>query len=154
MKVRRDISSIPLRTAEGTWDTIVDLVTGEGTIDGDQFTLAATVIASLIADEAFQDYPLIMTGVSHRLVIYLRHGAEAMEAVAGVDELIWNPTAGDWRLYVPCADEDFDWAKKVLGERAPRFVVIKPGDAVGEEQDSKAVQTSEGLSVNWGAFSK
>lgn len=154
MKVRRDISSIPLRTAEGTWDTIVDLVTGEETVDGGQLTAAATVMASLITDEAFKDHPLTLTSVSHRLVIYLRHGAEAMEAGADVDKLTWNPTAGDWRLYVPCPDEEFGWAKKVLGERAPRLVVIKPGDAAGGDEDSKASQKNQGLSVNWGVFGK
>lgn len=154
MKVRREISSIPLRTAEATWDTIVELVAGEETVDGDQLIAAATVMASLITDEAFKDHPLTLAGVSHRLVIYLRHGAEAMESGAGIDRLNWNPTAGDWRLYVPCPDEDFDWAKRVLGERAPRFVVVKPGDAVGDDEKSDTAQEDLGQSVNWGVFGK
>ncbi len=87
MKVRRDISSIPLRTAEETWETIVGLVTGEGTIDGDQLKAAASVMVSLITDEAFKDHPLTMTGVSHRLVIYLLHGPDALETGADVDRL-------------------------------------------------------------------
>jgi hypothetical protein len=30
MRVRRDVSSIPLRTASETWQRIIDLVTGAG----------------------------------------------------------------------------------------------------------------------------
>ena len=152
MKVRRDISSIPLRTAEETWETIVGLVTGEGTIDGDQLKAAASVMASLITDEAFKDHPLTMTGVSHRLVMYLLHGPDALETGVDVDRLAWNPTAGDWRLYLPCPEEDFDWAKKTLAERAPRFVVIKPSDAAGGEDAGKDSNKSESLTVNWGVF--
>ena len=33
MKVRRDIASIPVRSAGETWQAIVDLITGEGSVD-------------------------------------------------------------------------------------------------------------------------
>ena len=33
MKVRREIASVPLRTAGETWQAIVDLITGHGSID-------------------------------------------------------------------------------------------------------------------------
>ncbi|MCG8693974.1 MAG: hypothetical protein MI806_22445 [Minwuiales bacterium] len=152
MKVRREISSIPLRTAEGTWETFVELVTGHETVDGGQLSAAATVMASLITDEAFKDHSLTMTGVSHRLVVYLLHGLDAMEAGYDVDNLTWNPTAGDWQLFIPCPEEDFDWAKRVLAERAPRFFVIKPGEAIGQHEDDNLAQKSDGLSVSWEVF--
>jgi len=40
MKIRRDVASIPLRSAAETWRAIVDLVTGDGSVD----RLAALVI--------------------------------------------------------------------------------------------------------------
>ncbi len=152
MKVRRDISSIPLRTAEETWKVIKDLVTGDDSVEPEQFNAAATVMASLIADEAFNDNPLSMTGVSHRLVMYLFHGSDALEAGADVDALAWNPTAGDWRLFVPCPEEDFEWAKKTLSSRAPRFVVITAGESVDTGDEAKNAAKSEGLAVNWRVF--
>ena len=33
MKIRRDIASVPLRSAEETWRAIIDLVTGDGSVD-------------------------------------------------------------------------------------------------------------------------
>ncbi len=152
MKVRRDISSIPLRTAEETWKVIEDLVTGDDSVEPEQFNAAATVMASLIADEAFNDNPLTMTGVSHRLVMYLFHASDALEAGADVDALAWNPTAGDWRLFVPCPEEEFNWARKTLSSRAPRFVVIKPGDSVDAGEETKDATKRERLAVNWGVF--
>ncbi len=152
MKVRRDISSIPQRSAEETWQTIVALVTGLDSVDAAQFDAAATVMASLIADEEFKSEPLVLTGVSHRLVIYLKYAQDALEHGNNVDKLAWNPTAGDWTLYVPCSEEQLDWAKKTLSSRAPRFVVHKYGDAPQEEAGK--AQKNESLTINWGAVTQ
>lgn len=152
MKVRRDIGSIPLRSAEDTWQVIRRLVTGAGSVDSGQLDAAATVMASLISDEAYEEEPLTLAGVSHRLVVYLRHGPKALEHGAAVDPLAWNPTAGDWTFFVPCLDEQFDWAKKTLASRAPRFTVLKYGDKP-EGDDGQASRT-EALSVDWGVFDR
>ena len=150
MKVRRDIASIPLRSAEETWTEYKKLVTGAGSVDAGQFDAAATVMTSLITDEAFRDEPLTLTGVSHRLVVYLLHGHDALEAGADIDKLAWNPTAGDWKLFVPCPEEQCDWAKKTLAARAPRFIVLKPGEKVKEEEETAAAEAA--LGVDWEVF--
>jgi hypothetical protein len=152
MKIRRDISSIPLRTAEETWGTIRQLVTGPGSIEAEQFDAAASIMASLTTDESFRDEPLILLGMSHRLVIYLQYGADALEAGDAVDSLNWNPTSGDWTLYVPCAEEQFDWVKKALTSRASRFVLLKPGVTVPDEDEETA--KSENVEINWTVFEK
>lgn len=152
MKVRRDMASIPLRSAEETWAEYKKLVTGAGSADAGQFDAAATVMTSLITDEAFRDEPLTLTGVSHRLVVYLLHGHDALEVGADIDKLAWNPTAGDWTLFVPCPEEQYDWTKKTLAARAPRFVVLKPGEKVKEEEESAAAEAV--LGVNWEVFGR
>jgi hypothetical protein len=152
VKVRRDIASIPLRSAEATWAEYTNLVTGSGSGDTAQLDAAATVMASLIVDEAFRDEPLTLTGVSHRLVVYLLHGHDALEAGSGIDRLAWNPTAGDWKLFVPCPEEQYTWAKKALATRAPRFVVLKPGEKVKEEGETAAAEAA--LGVNWEVFGR
>ena len=150
MKVRRDISSIPLRSADETWQTITRLITGTGSLDTGQLNAAATVMASLISDEAFKDEPLTLAGVSHRLVIYLLHGSDGLEHGQTLDALNWNPTAGDWTLFVPCPDEQFDWVKKTLARRATRCVVMRPGEKPAGED--KMTDKAEALSINWSAF--
>lgn len=150
MKIRRDIASIPQRSAAETWAVFKDLVTGPGSMDTDQFDAAASVMASLITDEGFKDDPMTLTGGGNRLVTYLTYGHEALEFGAGVDKLSWNPTAGDWQLYVFCAKEQFNWVKKTLALRTPRFVVIEPGyeiDASDNEDTDKSA-----AKVNWEVF--
>ena len=151
MKVRRDIASIPLRSSEETWAEYKRLVTGPDSVDAGQFDAAATVMTSIITDEAFRDEPLTLAGVSHRLVVYLLHGHDALEAGPNIDKLAWNPTSGDWKLFVPCPEEQFGWAKKTLAARAPRFVALKPGEKVKEEETEVA---EAALGVNWEVFGR
>lgn len=153
MKVRRDIASIPLRSAVDTWAEYKKLVTETGSVDVEQFDAAASVMTSLITDEAFKDEPLALTGVSHRLVVYLLHGHDALEVGTNIDKLAWNPTAGDWKLFVPCPKEQYDWAKKTLATRAPRFVVLKPGERAKEEEED-AGTAKAGVDVNWEVFDR
>ena len=153
MKVRRDIASIPLRSAADTWSEYQKLVTGKGSVDVDQFDAATSVMTSLITDEDFKDEPLTLAGVGDRLVAYLVHGHEALEAGASIDKLAWNPTAGDWKLYFSCPEEQFDWAKKTLATRAPRFVILKPGEKIKEEEKD-AGTAKAAVDVNWEVFAR
>ena len=41
MRIRRDIASIPVRSANETWSAIVALVTGDGSVDREQLAAAA-----------------------------------------------------------------------------------------------------------------
>lgn len=150
MKVRRDISSIPLRTAEKTWEAICNLITGSDSKDKAQLDNAASVMHSLIADELFAENPITMTG-SHRLVIYLRYRADALEEGEAVDGLEWNPTASDWAMYVPCDDENYDWVKKTLASRAPRLVVHKKNETPWDN-DKKATASEQKMEINWGVL--
>lgn len=150
MKVRRDISSIPLRTAEKTWEVICGLITDKDSKDTAQLDAAASVMHSLIADELFDENPITMTG-NHRLVMYLRYRADALEEGEAVDSLEWNPTAGDWTMYVPCDDENFDWIKKTLVARAPRLVVHRKGETPWDD-DKKASASEQKMEINWGVL--
>lgn len=150
MKVRRDISSIPLRTAEKTWEVIRDLITGENSKDAAQLDNAASIMHSLIADELFAEYPLTITG-SHRLVIYLRYRADALEEGEEVDALEWNPTTGDWTMYVPCDDDNFEWVKKTLASRALRLVVHRKNETPWDD-NKKTTSAEEKIEINWGVL--
>ncbi len=150
MKIRRDVSSIPLRSAEETWDTIVDLVTGSESVDRDQLLAARAVIASLIADELYADHPLTWSGVGSRLVVYLRYRADAIQEGGDVDELLWNPTAGDWHLRVPCDAENLAWAREEIQEKAPRIELHEPGESESDsESPEKASAARRPLRIDW-----
>src|SRR5258707_15584217 len=101
MRVRRDISSIPSRSAGDTWQRIVDLVTGPGSKDVQQLKNAAGVMGSIITDEHPSIRAIMLEGVGPQLRVYCRYGMKAVEEGGKVDSLTWNPTAGDWGMYVP-----------------------------------------------------
>jgi hypothetical protein len=51
MRIRRDVSSIPVRSGRETWAQILDLVTGKESKDTAQLQAVAGVMASIITDE-------------------------------------------------------------------------------------------------------
>lgn len=155
MKIRRDISAIPARTAEATWAAITALITRTESVDRGQLDSAASMMASIITDEHLKDHPLTIKGVGPRLVIYCRYGTDAVEADAGVDPIDWNPTGGDWTMFVPCDDKNLSWVRNALKTRASRLVVHSldehPEDAV---EKSEAAGRSAGFEINWGALGR
>jgi hypothetical protein len=148
MKVRRDIASIPKRSAAETWRVIVHLITGSGSAEAATLTAAASVMESLIADECPATVPIVVKGVGSRLVIYCLFGEAALEAGTDVDKLNWNPTAGNWAMTVPAESGDVAWMNNALKVRAPRITVHDMNAAF--EDDEPAV--AQALKINWGAL--
>jgi len=150
MRVRRDVSAIPLRSASETWRTIVDLVTGAKSKDIEQLKSAAGVMGSIITDEHPAARAIMIEGVGPQLRIYCRYGMKAIEAGDSVDALTWNPTAGDWTMHVPCDAENMEWVKAALSKTAPRLRVFDVAGADrGEEDDAPAAAKQSGVVVDW-----
>jgi hypothetical protein len=151
VKVRRDIASIPRRSAKETWDAVVDLITGPGSVDSATLTEAASIMQSLIADEHPRKVPIVVKGAGNRLVIYLVVGEEAMDADMSVDELNWNPTKGNWSITAPADADDVDWMNKTLKTRAPR-ISVHDVNTVPSGDDEDISSETAGISINWGAL--
>lgn len=150
MRIRRDIASIPARSAAETWAAIVKLVTGTDTVSRDQLDAAASIMESLIADEQLASIPMVFSGCGPRVLIYCVHNEQAMEAGLSIDPLAANPTAGDWRLTAPCEDDDVAWMNKSLAARAPRLSVHAAKDAPSSTDDDSA----KAIEIDWGAVGK
>lgn len=156
MKVRRDIASIPVRSAGETWAVIESLITGAGSVAGDSLKAAASVMASLIADEHPATVPIVVKGNGPRLVIYLLYNEAALEAGTAIDPLTWNPTAGSaWAMTAPCEAGDVDWMNEALKERAPRIAVHDVANPPEDrEQAAAADSNAKALSINWGVLDR
>jgi hypothetical protein len=142
MRVRRDISSIPHRSASDTWQRIVDLVTGADSKDVQQLESAGGVIASIITDEHPSLRPILFEGVGPQIRIYCRYGLKAVEEGSSVDALTWNPTAGDWTMHVPCDTDNIEWVRASLGKTSPRIKVFDVAEDERAEDDQPAVVAS------------
>jgi hypothetical protein len=150
MKVRRDIASIPKRSAADTWHEIVKLITGSGSVDAATLTAATSVMESLITDEHPARVPIVLKGVGSRLVIYCLFGEDAMDADMDIPKLNWNPTAGNWAMMAPTEAGDVAWMNETLRERAPRISVHDFNAAPADDDDKAAA--SEELTIDWGAL--
>ena len=150
MRVRRDISSIPQRSASETWQRIVDLVTGRGSTDIQQLNAAAGVMASIITDEHPSSRAIILEGVGPQLRLYCRYGMAAIEAGGAVDVLTWNPTAGDWTMHVPCDAENLAWVKASLAGSSPRIKVFDVAEAERADEENKvATRGAPEIVIDW-----
>jgi hypothetical protein len=153
VKIRRDIASLPARTAKETWAAIVKLVTGAGSVDAEQLEAAASVVCSAIADEHSAKVPIVLKGGGARLVLYTLHAADAMEVGLTVDKLTWNPTASDaWAMTVPCSREDIRWMSKALAERAPRITVHDVNEMPVAEVESTGKAAD--VEIDWTALER
>ena len=149
MRIRRDIASIPVRSANETWSAIVALVTGDGSVDREQLIAASSVVESLIADEQPAIAPIVFKGCGSRVLINCLYDEDAMEAGLAIDSLNANPTAGDWQMTAPCEEDDVDWMNNTLKERAPRMTVHAAHEPPADEDADEAAKV---LEIDWGAL--
>ncbi len=149
MRIRRDISSIPERSASETWQRIIDLVTGSGSKDVQQLKTAAGVMGSIITDEHPSARAIVLEGVGPQLRIYCRYGMKAIEQRDHVDPLNWNPTAGDWTMHVPCDADNIDWVKESLSSTSPRIKVFDVKDEERAEDKEQQSSAKAEIVVDW-----
>ena len=151
MRVRRDVSSVPFRSAGETWQMIVDLVAGKGSKDVQQLKNAAGVMGSIITDEHPASRAIMLEGVGAQLRIYCRYGMKAIEEGSAVDPLTWNPTAGNWTMHVPCDAENMAWVKESLSKTSPRIKIFDADEAdrAEEEQQEAAAKSGSEVVVDW-----
>jgi hypothetical protein len=150
MRVRRDISSIPHRSASETWQRVIELVTGPDSKDTEQLRAASGVMASIITDEHPGSKAIVLEGVGAQLRIYCRYGMKAIEEGSDVDALTWNPTAGDWTMHVPCDTDNMSWVKASLAKTSPRIKVFDVADEERSEDPSVSTAKAAGaIAIEW-----
>ena len=149
MRIRRNIASIPIRSAQETWSAIVDLVTGTDSTDSEQLVAAASTMESLIADEHPLKTPIVFKDSGPRVFFYCLYGEDAMEAGLEIDSLTSNPTAGDWHVTAPAEAEDVEWMNRTLHQRAPR-ITIHDVDEAPPDDTEQAANTAKEFEIDWG----
>lgn len=153
MKVKREIASVPVRSAGETWSAIVALISGTDTPDVATLKAAASIMESLIADEHPATVPIVVKGNGDRLVIYCRYNEDAIELGTTIDKLTWNPTGSSgWKITAPTEAGDVTWMNDALKSRAPRISVHDVASPPADEEATKAA--ADGLTIDWGVLGK
>jgi hypothetical protein len=149
----RKVAGSPIRTSSEAWDVICKLVAPDPASPARKVLSKATGVAcSSIASEVLNDKPIVVLGPGPRIRFYALYGDDA---VSGEDiseaALPEAPSTGDWRMSIPCPDEDFDWCKKEIKSCAPYISVRRLDDEV-PDRDGKA--SAAQLKINIEEFLK
>ena len=140
---RRTFRSTPARDALATWTAIVDLL-ARGTAGAARTELLAVagIAASVIADHAPEDAPIVATCDGPRTRIYCLYDDDAIDGSdANEDPLGFDPLKGDWRVSLPAPAEDLSWVRAALKEHSDRITARDPDTPVSKDQSRKSTDT-------------
>lgn len=148
----RKFVATPERTAATTWGEITALVCGSDQVAKQEFIKIEGLAACSISEETLRDDALVIAGVGPRLRVYCLYGEDAITGDRKNEEpLSWKPTDGDWKGYLPCTSEDFDWMTKAIKERSSRFTAYDVAQGlpkeVSESQDEQSQSQGEAKST-------
>jgi hypothetical protein len=126
--LRRDIVSVPRRTAGETWDRISELVSKEGSDARADMHAARHVATALIAQEATRDEPAIFSGSGPQIRVYSLHDDASLEADLDDERpLVTYVAEGDWSASLPADESDVEWATGALKKVSSRITVRATG---------------------------
>ncbi len=151
--VKRQIRATPHRTVDEAWKLIVNLLAPDDkSAARADFGRVAGVIAQVIASEAPKTAPIVVFGSGPRVRLYCMYDDDAMTGDdANENSLSFTATDGDWRMSVPCLDEDLEWVRKQLKSRSSRIVAREIGEDV-EDNESSATHASSHVEVDVKTF--
>jgi hypothetical protein len=138
----RRFRSSPYRDTSQTWALIVDLLTkGENTQARKELLSVKGIAASLIADRAMKDAPIIATCEGPRTRIYCLYDDDAVDGSdASEDSLGFDPLKGGWAVSLPCPADELDWVQSALKEHSSRITArdLAAGISTEEQKSSNS----------------
>jgi hypothetical protein len=142
--VARRFASTPNRTSAETWEAILSIISKNGAEARSELESISGFAASTIADEIPKDAPIVLCGNGPLLRIYCLYGEDA---VIGDDcdesALSWNPTDGDWRLFLPFTAGDLQWISNALQKKSTRIFAYEAGKEPIEPDDGERAGRTE-----------
>ena len=128
------------------------LISETGSTARKDFDAVSGIAACLIADETPKDSPIVVARVGPRLRIYCLYDEDAVTGEdADETALSWNPTDGNWKMWLPAAREDLDWVERQLANRGSRIVAYELEKGV-PDGDSARPEGRQAIVVNVEAF--
>jgi hypothetical protein len=153
--IARRIRATPERSGTEAWSVITELISQPGSLARKELEAAGGVAACLIADETPKESPIVVAGSGPRLHIYCLYG-EASVVGEDADEaaLTWDPTDGEWKLWLPAPREDLEWVRRELGKRGTRIAAYELEEGEPEGDAARPEGRGANLSVNVEAFKR
>jgi hypothetical protein len=138
----RTFASTPRRDAAQTWIAIVELLTQGKSVPARNELLAVSgIAASIIADQAPKDSPIVNTCDGPRTRIYCLYDDDAIEGSdANEDPLGFDPLGGDWGVSLPCLKDDLSWVQGALKKHSTRITARELDADVVKAEDAASAQ--------------
>ena len=148
----RIVRSSPHRDTASTWDRIVDLLTqGRAGAAKTELLSVAGIASSIIAERAPKDAAIVVTCDGPRTRIYCLYDENAIDGSdAKEDSLGYDPLGGDWKVSLPCTEDDLAWIQRALKAKSTRITARDLTAKLGEGEEDKA--QSQGLTLDVKAF--
>ncbi len=137
----RTFRSAPHRDAATTWKAIVNLLTQgrAGTAHTELLSVLGPA-ASIIADQAPKDAPIVVTCDGPRTRIYCIYDEDAIEGSdTSEGALGFDPLKGDWCVSLPCSAEDLAWVRKSLAQKSTRITARGPDEVAAADPSETAM---------------
>ncbi|HXI72521.1 MAG TPA: hypothetical protein VNN22_19430 [Verrucomicrobiae bacterium] len=153
--ISRTFASTPQRTAGETWTAIMKLLAPDAASAARaELQKVAGVAASAIVSEAPANDAIYVYGEGPQIRIYCVFGENAVSQDGlNEDPLIEIPTAGSWKMSLPCLPEDLDWTEKKLKTLSSRITARATGKDVEYEHEKKPRASAE-VALNLAEFLK
>ena len=149
--VSRVFGSVPARSAEETWDVIVELIAPNCDASARrELAEVAGIACSIIAGE--MRAPIVVHGAGPRLRIFCLYGDDAIEG-SSVEEqpLSFVPTDGDWHMSLPCPEEELPWVRRNLAA-SRRVSARDEAEGPAVDDDDERTDASSSPDVDRDAF--
>ena len=145
--IARKIAASPVRTNPEAWEVVCVLLAPDaGSPARSVLDRATGVACSSIASETLAGEPIVVYGSGPRIRLYALYDEDATSGEDTSEGALPEvPTKGDWRMSIPCPDEDYEWCARAIKACAPHVSVRRIGEAVPEEKSnagSAAVQVN------------
>jgi len=154
--VARRIIATPALHASGAWAKIVDLIAQDQNSPAHKELESVVGIASsLISEESFKDAPAVVRGKGPRVRLYCLYNEDAISGEdASEAALATVPTAGDWKMSLPCPTDDLEWVQAALKNKSTRITARDLSEPVtDEDEDSQRENASaKAVRINQEAF--
>jgi hypothetical protein len=154
--IARRIASTPVRSVSETWAIICQLLAPDIESAARRELLAVRGVASSsIASEATKDAAIVVWGGGPRARIYTVFDDDAITKDGiNEDSLPRSPTAGDWRMSIPCPTEDVAWMRAQLAQVSSRVFARAWDEDVADDVDDSRSASTPPMKINVGEFMK
>lgn len=139
----RTFRSIPHREAAQTWNAIVELLM-QGRIGQakNELLSIAGIAASVIADQAPKEAPIVVTCDGPRTRIYCVYDDDAIDDSEGNESALgFDPLKGDWRVFLPCLADDLSWVQAALKQYSNRITARDVSTGLSEDEEARTAKT-------------